>query len=141
MSPQTWRASKRWPKEPAEGEPAEVRRLDGSVLGACCIAACKAHGYPVHHAEPACKWIFVLITLLLLRMQLPCGNGDWLCSIPALSDLCNARGQLLAHPIGAVTGNLCVGQLARETTVRSASYTLPDGRVIRVGSERFMARL
>ena len=32
-------------------------------------------------------------------------------------------------------------QLARETTVRSASYTLPDGRVIRVGSERFMVRM
>lgn len=30
-------------------------------------------------------------------------------------------------------------QLARETTCQQRAYTLPDGRTIRVGSERFMA--
>ena len=30
-------------------------------------------------------------------------------------------------------------QLARETTCLSKNYTLPDGRVIRVGAERFVA--
>lgn len=33
----------------------------------------------------------------------------------------------------------CVLQLARETTHIVQSYTLPDGRVIKVGAERFMA--
>lgn len=30
-------------------------------------------------------------------------------------------------------------QLARETTCLNETYTLPDGRTIRVGAERFMA--
>ena len=34
---------------------------------------------------------------------------------------------------------LAVLQLARETTHIVQSYTLPDGRVIKVGAERFMA--
>ena len=33
----------------------------------------------------------------------------------------------------------CLLQLARETTHIVQSYTLPDGRVIKVGAERFMA--
>lgn len=33
----------------------------------------------------------------------------------------------------------CAAQLARETTHIVQSYTLPDGRVIKVGAERFMA--
>ncbi len=34
---------------------------------------------------------------------------------------------------------LCVWQLARETTCLVQSYSLPDGRTIRVGGERMMA--
>ena len=34
---------------------------------------------------------------------------------------------------------LAVLQLARETTHIVQSYTLPDGRIIKVGAERFMA--
>jgi hypothetical protein len=63
------------------------------------------------------------------------------CACPsALRLLPAALVQGPPAPHGSPGARCVPPQLARETTVRSASYTLPDGRVIRVGAERFMAR-
>jgi actin-related protein 2 len=57
---------------------------------------------------------------------------------PAASLATEIRMLVLKNLLQAHTLMLCL-QLARETTCLVESYVLPDGRVIRVGAERFTA--
>ena len=51
--------------------------------------------------------------------------------------MCTTNEGVLCSSLAFVFMLCC--QLARETTCLVKSYTLPDGRVIKVGAERFMA--
>ena len=75
------------------------------------------------------------------EMHSSCAHTQWQCASPPM--LPAGTSFSLPSPSSPLAASIpstpTPMQLARETTCLTRSYTLPDGRVIRVGAERFLA--